>query len=213
MTKGYWRDRIITNILKSSSTKNFELAIAEWGFKGRILDRKTPVFICELCGHPHVRYHHVITNKITNKRLMVGSSCILKYNTITIYDKNNNKITNDRLRKNALDDALTIAKFEMTLVSLRELWKLTTEKLKPVVENQVKQYVMNKYITPKVCLMWFELMNNLDVSYEPHLFKINLRKAKYLDQAVDFKQNQVNTIAPALTSAQNKRLLEVRCQN
>lgn len=207
-----WENRVVSNILEQSKSTDFENAIKEWFFNGKIYDRKKPSFSCELCGHSHVRYHYIIENKATKKQLMAGSSCILKYNTITILDSNNNPITSARLRKNALEDALDKTKLEQVRQSLRELWRLSSDTLKPTIAGTAQQYIEDGYTTPKVCLMWFTFMTRLKISYEPQLFKINLRKSKYLDQAVDFKKFQLDLITPALSTQQLKKINDIRTQ-
>ncbi|MGR5367038.1 hypothetical protein [Photobacterium damselae] len=212
MSAKSWENRVIANILDKSQSKDFETALGEWFFNGKIFDRKKAAFSCELCGHNHVRYHYIITNKATSQELMVGSSCILKYNTITIYDNNNSPIKTERLRKIALEDALDLAKLEQLKEPLRQLWRLASQELKETIANQVNKYLIDGHTTPKVCLMWFSMMKKLDIQYDEKLFKINLRKSRYLDQIIDFKEYQFKLIAPALSTQQLQKVNEIRQQ-
>ena len=56
-----------------------EWYFTEWYFTEHTIDHEIAEEDCELCNHQELRYHFEIKNQHTSHTLMVGSSCILKF--------------------------------------------------------------------------------------------------------------------------------------
>lgn len=81
--KYYKQFLILSNHYKDMiyNIENYKKIILEWGYYGEYYDN---VFseeenICELCGKENLRYEFRIENKLCDRSLFVGSSCIYKF--------------------------------------------------------------------------------------------------------------------------------------
>ena len=200
-----WKKKISKSILLGSDSGNLKDALSEWFFTGKVFDRETPVHSCELCGHNHVRYQYIIANSRNRNKLNVGSSCILRYKEIVVYNSRKELVKGDSERKSILMGALDGIRKEAALSSLRAIWKAESPSCRSIIESQVKKYKENGSASPKVCLMWFVIMNKHKVEYAGEDFRVNLRKKRFMDQILDFNRNEFDLISPALSSAQLKK--------
>lgn len=78
----YW-PKIRERLIQFSSTDNVEEAIREW------IDEGAPFVSrgsCELCDKNPIKFHFPIKNRVTGKRLVVGSECIINYLMIAGYE-------------------------------------------------------------------------------------------------------------------------------
>ena len=81
-----WLEQATANLVRfSSATTCFEDARKEWRVNDRVIDNYRPGIepsdlpSCELCLHEKLRWQFEIENAITGKRMLVGSSCVRKF--------------------------------------------------------------------------------------------------------------------------------------
>ena len=87
-----WRNKAQENLLlKSIEQADHLRAAKEWEFSGKVIDHEVVDMRCELCAGENLRYHFEIKNKVNNNELMVGSTCITKFD-ITVWDNQGNEI-------------------------------------------------------------------------------------------------------------------------
>src|SRR3977135_3782175 len=78
--------RVRESILPLSIADTLPKAFGEWRFTGVTHDQEEPCETCQLCGQEGLRYHFEIQNIFTNRRLDVGSHCILQFN-FAVYEE------------------------------------------------------------------------------------------------------------------------------
>lgn len=187
---------------------------SDWFFTGKIYDHPDKDISCGLCNHERLRYEYVIKNNHTQEQISVGSSCILKFADITIYDNRGNKVTQKRDRKKALKKAFEQFKFELSLVPLRILYSAMVNNIsdreitndQKRLEDAVKWAKQNNGFMPNDLVWLFSSMKNRGIEYHPGLYKLYIRD---LSSKVDFKMViknplKLDLIYGALNASQKK---------
>jgi hypothetical protein len=190
--------RVADNILPLSIAGTLPEAFSEWYFTEYTIDHETASEDCELCNHEELRYHFEIKNRHTNHTLMVGSSCILKFQ-LQVFD--NGVLLDESGTKRKLE----ALKNKMRLEScLNALTKVAARENNEILKNALAFYRKNKYLTPKFAfvVLWRLQANNID--HSPSFFKINLNKDKYKHDLKSMETSRVQLIWPALSSSQRK---------
>jgi len=95
----HWLDTSKRNLVPLSKSISFTEALREWLFTGNVYDYDDGDIECELCEHPDLSHHFEIRNTLNDNRLLVGSSCILKFSEITIRDALGQEVTDLDERK------------------------------------------------------------------------------------------------------------------
>jgi len=177
---------------------------SDWYFTGKIYDHPAKDISCDLCDHERLRYEYVIKNEITQETKSVGSSCILKFADIILYDDQGQLITNKEERKKALKEAFERFKFEHSLIPLRALYKSMLEADRRKIENIVEFAKRNKGIPPNDLIWLFSSMKNMGIEYNPGLYKIYSRDlSSQIDLRMAVKQPvKLDLIYHALSSSQ-----------
>ena len=111
----HWLETSKQNLLPLSKATLFTEALSEWQFTGNVYDYDGKDIECELCEHPDLYHHYEIRNKLNENRLLVGSSCILKFSEINVKDEMGNLITEKEKRKEILYDSLKKKLIESTV--------------------------------------------------------------------------------------------------
>ena len=190
--------RVADNILPVSIAGTLPDAFTEWYFTEHTIDHEIAKEDCELCNHEELRYHFEIKNRHTNHALMVGSSCILKFQ-LQVFDNGVLLDETDAQRK------LEALKKKMRLEScINALFKAADKENNEILHNALSFYRKSKYLTPKFAfvVLWRLQANKID--HSPSFFKINLSKDKYKRDLRTMKKSRVRLIWPALSSSQRK---------
>ena len=190
--------RVSENILPLSVAATLPEAFGEWFFTENIEDHGSPEEDCELCDQEQLRYHFEIKNRITNHKLWVGSSCILKFQ-VQVFD--NGLLLDEKQAAKKLEDI----KKKMRLDScIRALNELAAKESNDILSNALNFYLKNKCLTPKFAFVVFWRLDENKIDYSPSFFKINLRKDRYKDDLRDMTTDRVHFFWPALSSSQKK---------
>jgi hypothetical protein len=172
-----WLEKSKINLLALSESKDFKDALSEWFFTGDVEDYGDRSVDCELCEHPELRYHYEIENKIKNSNLWVGSSCILRFQEIEVYDVFGNRLLDNDERSIELQKQLKKQMENKMLDPIRALWKLYIPKSpdRLHIETVVRKYKSQSSFTPKDLLEIFDEMSFNNIEFSPERYKISLR--------------------------------------
>lgn len=195
--------RVRDNILPLSVASALPEAFEEWSFTERTIDHEEPIETCRLCDKEEVRYHYEIKNALTNKRLWVGSQCILQFN-ISVFEQGRRLSLAQSKKK--LDRLL----HQMRLRScVNALQKLAASERNKILTNAVAYYTKNKYLTPKFAFVVLWRLQHHRSDHSPSFFKVNLKKNRYKDDLSEMELSRVHVIWPALSSSQRRLALEM----
>ncbi|GGP24188.1 hypothetical protein [Silvimonas amylolytica] len=204
----HWLEKSKENLLPLSVASSFGEALKEWFFTGVVFDRGDEDIFCELCEHPDLASHFEIKNRHKHNILLVGSSCILRFQDIEILDKAGVAITDDNERKSALDKALRDKIIESSLESLRDLWRSDIQNRRKIAELGIA--VKNgEALHPEDLLFLFDRMNQLNVEYLATRYKISLRSDNAKYQLAGMSDSEIKKIWPALSNQQKAKAREV----
>jgi len=190
--------RVADNILPLSIAGTLPEAFREWYFTEHTIDHETAEEDCELCNHEELRYHFEIKNRHTNHTLLVGSSCILKFQ-LQVFE--NGALLDEKGTKRKLEALKNKMRLESCINALSEAAEKENNE---ILRNALSFYCKNKYLTPKFAfvVLWRLQANKID--HSPSFFKINLNKDKYKRDLRIMETSRVQLIWPALSSSQRK---------
>ncbi len=194
--------RVADNILPLSISGELSEAFKEWSFTEITEDHEDIIENCKLCNQEQLRYHFEIKNKYTHKTLMVGSSCILKFN-VAVYEKN--ILLNEKDSKKKLDQFLKKMRLESCIKALE---KLAIRKNNKILKSALIYYSKNKYLTPKFAFVVFWRLQKNNIDYSPSFFKISLKKNQFKEDLEEMKTSRVHYFWKALSSSQKKLAIE-----
>lgn len=179
---------------------------SEWFFTGEIYDHPAKDISCELCDHERLRYEHVIKNEKTQQTKSVGSSCILKFAGIRIFDSQNQLVITKDERIRALREAFERFKFDLSLNPLRDLYKIMSDLDRQKIEIIVNFAKQKNGIMPNDLVWLFSSMKQKGIEYNPGLYKIYSRDlSSQVDLRMAVKQpEKLDLIYHALSASQKK---------
>jgi hypothetical protein len=191
-------ERVANNILPLSLSGELVDAFREWYFTDNTHDHEKPVENCELCNQEQLRYHFEIHNRLTHKKLWVGSSCILKFDVAVLENGVVLDKRNTELKLNSLMNKMRLES------CINALMKLAASESNNILNNALAYYLKNKYLTPKFAFVVFWKLKENQIDHHPSFFKIGLRRAKYKNDLKNMPLERVHLIWAGLTSSQRK---------
>jgi hypothetical protein len=194
--------RVADNILPLSIAGTLPGAFKEWYFTDNIEDHEIANEDCELCDQEKLRYHFEIKNRITDKYLWVGSSCILKFQ-VQVFD--NGTLLDAKGSKKKLNELTQKMRLESCINTLK---KLAEAEGNDILSNALDFYLKNKYLTPKFAFVVFWRLSSNKIDHSPSFFKVSLKKDKYKRDLYEMPKDRVHLIWPALTSSQRKLAIQ-----
>lgn len=200
----HWLETSKRNLIPLSQAESFSEALKEWLFTGLVFDYDGDEIECELCEHTDLVHHFEIQNTLNTNRLLVGSSCILKFSEINIHDSLGREITDPEERRYYLEDALQKKLTEIMLEPLRRLW-LKDKKYRSEIEPKAKTLKRGDGIPPQQLLFLFMRMDELQISYTASRYKVSLRSYQEQGELSLMSEAHLKKIKPALSSPQLKK--------
>ena len=202
----HWLETSKKNLIPLSVANDFHAAWKEWSFTGEVVDYEDDYeeIDCELCEHSDLKQHFRIKNKNTDKELLVGSSCILRFDDIEILNESNVAITDKTERKSHLDKVLKERLLDSMLEPVRQLWKLESEN-QYRIGNLGKALKSGYGLSPLEMVLLFESLEAKAISYNPKRYKIALRHIEEQNQLARLKPEQLLKIKPTFSLQQRKR--------
>jgi hypothetical protein len=191
-------DRVRDNVVPLSKSDDVREALREWKFTDYVVDHRKPLATCELCDQQQVRYHFEIVNRNTRNKLLVGSTCILRYE-LGVYDKG--ELLDDVDARKKLTKLREELRFNSCLSALREAFEVEGNSN---IENALSYMKSRGYLTPKYAfvVLWRLKANGID--HNPRSFKVRLRTDRQKSDLEMMSTFKVNTIWPALTTSQRR---------
>lgn len=199
----HWLETSKRNLFPLSQATSFAEALREWFFTGLVLDYGGEDVECELCEHRDLVHRFEIRNTLNANRLLVGSSCILKFSEINIRDSFGREITDPEERKVYLEDALQKKLTEIMLEPLRKLWLKDKENRKEI-ETKAKQLKVGAGISPQELLFLFLRMDAYQIPYAAVRYKVSLRSHQEQGELSLMSKAHLLKLKPALSAAQLK---------
>lgn len=200
----HWLETSKRNLIPLSQAESFSEALQEWLFTGLVLDYDCEEIECELCEHPDLAHHFEIQNTHNANRLLVGSSCILKFSEINIRDSLGREITDPEERKFYLENALQKKLTEIMLEPLRRLW-LKDKGYRSEIEPKAKTLKRGEGISPQQLLFLFLRMDALQIPYTASRYKVSLRSYQEQGELTLMSKALLQKLKPALSRAQLKK--------
>lgn len=197
-----WDKKAQENLLPLSSKEtNLELALQEWFYTGIGFDHVTPSETCQLCENIGLRYHFEIKNKHTKNILLVGSSCILRFD-IAVYDEDG-ELLRGKDKEKKLNAKIREFKTQSALEALRQLWKID-KKNRELIEVYVRSFKGNKGFSPDQLLFLFNRLQANNIEYEPTCYKVTLRSKRDRDELLRMSDDDVKLIWKSLSASQKR---------
>lgn len=78
-TDPYWRKIKERVFPLSSEQTDIKKALTEW--VADCLPIRVDDDTCQLCGKPHIAWHHQVKNQLTGQELLVGTDCVERFST------------------------------------------------------------------------------------------------------------------------------------
>lgn len=203
-----WRNKAQENLLlKSIENSDYLRAAKEWEFTGKVIDHEVTDRKCELCEGENLRYHFEIKNKGNNHELMVGSTCITKFD-ITVWDDQGNEVLGKSKKTTFLNKEIEKKKRELVLNALRGIWRKSKGSVKDEVESLGKIYKEGKALSPDHAIGLINILLSNDVLIPSSSIKVGLRDHFAIYQALTLVKEDQLMLISFLTSPQKKRLIE-----
>lgn len=199
----FYSHRVRANILPLSVGNTLPEAFEEWSFTENVVDHGHADQTCELCEQEDLRYHFQIQNALTTKKLMVGSSCILRFG-VSVFEDGARLSAEDAKRK--LDRLLRQMHLDACIRALREV---AAAEDSAILANALTFFQKNKYLTPKQAFVVLWRLRKCGIEYNASFFTINLKTQRYKDDLQNMELSRVHTIWPALTSSQRDMALRL----
>ncbi|MHC0463457.1 hypothetical protein [Kosakonia cowanii] len=190
--------RIAQNILPLSIADSLPEAFKEWFFTENIHDNESCEEECELCDQEKLRYQFEIQNKHTDRRLWVGSSCILKFQ-LQVFE--NGKLLDEKESEKKLEELKRKMRLDSCINALK---KLAQSEDNDRLSNALDFYIKNSYLTPKYAFVVFWRLKMHKIDHSPSFFNVSLKKEKYKKDLAEMDPKKIPMIWPALTSSQKK---------
>lgn len=209
MKSNHWLENSKKNLVPISISDDFKSALSEWKISGNFVDHENREEVCELCEHPELRYHYEIINKKNKNTLWVGSSCILRFSEIEIYDNSGKLIVDENSRKEHLTDIIKKNRVDEVLNPLRRLWRIDKDNRKDI-EWIVDTYKRSGgFETYEICWL-FRRMNKFHIKYKPGSYSISFRSKFSRDEFMELDNKSLELIKDSLTLSQKKKYLTQR---
>lgn len=197
-------ERVRDNILPLSVAKSLPKAFEEWRFTENTHDHEQPSEICELCEQEQLRYQFEIANEHNGNKMLVGSTCILRFQ-VAVYDEGRrlsevearaklSKLTDKMRQDSCIEQLQRVSDAEQKGKSGKE----------EILPNALAYYRKNGKLTPKFAFVVLWRLKKHNIDHNPSFFKISLATDKHKEDLGAMQNGRVHLIWPALTSRQRK---------
>lgn len=203
--KNKWLENSIKNLLPLSRNQtDFKTALTEWEWTGDCEDYEQCIEQCQLCEQDDLRYHYTIENRHTKQQLLIGSSCIEKFD-ITVRDANGNEITENKAAY--LDKFMKQQRREKSMASLANA---PANKMKEFQKGK-RRYELDNYCAKRVAngMMDARMLNYLfirfeeeSIAFDARSFSIDIRSGEGKNKLLRLDKDQYERVKKALSVSQ-----------
>lgn len=208
MRKNYWYENSKNSIIPLSNSTEFKEALKEWKFSGEFTDCENVAETCELCKHPELRYRYEIINVNNSFKLWIGSSCILRFSEIGIYDSTGNQLIDKKDRKKYLEELLKKNKMDKIFIPLRQLWRIDKE-YREFIKTAEYYYEKSSGFDSLHLSTIFTRMKFFNIAYNPKIFPISFRYENNKKRFFELDKNQLELIKESLSKEQKRKYLNI----
>ena len=195
-----WDKKARENLLPLSEEQfDLEIALKEWRCTAKVIDHITPSETCQLCENTGLRYHFEIKNDRSENHMLVGSSCILRFN-IAVYGEHG-ELLEGQAREKRLNDTIHILQTESALEALRQLWQIDKER-RGLIEYYVRNFEQRNGFEPGQLLFLFQQLRKNKIEYEPAYYKVTLRSGQDQDELLRMSEEDRALLWPSLSASQ-----------
>ena len=194
--------RVAENILPRSKAQNLPAAFREWHFTGYTCDHGEAEEICQMCEKEQLRYHFEIKNRLTDHALMVGSTCILRFD-VPVFD-GDRELTKKEATKH-LNDHMRRMRFESCMRALEALAKAEGN---PILPNALRWFRQHGSLTPNFAFVVFWRLQQNKIDHDPTFFTVSLRRHQHQDDLRRMPSDRVHRFWKALTPSQRRMDIE-----
>ena len=173
------------------------VALREWVYDRNVVVLESPSRVCQLCGHPGIRYQFEIVNRDTGNSLLVGSECIKRF-AIGVCSEGGTTITEEAADRSVDADRRRMeqeARDRSVLNSLVELAAIDDEF---ELESFITYYRLRGAFTPNQMALLQWRFQRCGVTHEPACFKVSLRHHREQEQLRRMADWKVRRLRPYL---------------
>lgn len=192
--------RVKANLLPLSKSPLIHIAIGEWVYGDVVHDSGGRSECCELCDQERLRYQYLIRNTENGNKMLVGSSCILKFGVAVI---SNGRTLYGHEAKNVLDVHLVNKRKEISLQALDTL--ITLPQVNRKLVQGVREFIEHgRALSPKQLSYVAWQLGKAGLNHDLGYFKMDLKRKKYKEDFAGLQDWQLKQIWPALIPSQRK---------
>ena len=209
-----WITIATENLLANSAdVKDFDEAIKEWFVTEKVIDsylvQCSELPACELCRHEKIRWQFEIQNKRNKNTLLVGSTCITKFDIPA--STNNVTFFHGKIRDSLLLYRIKTIKDQYIKKHILGLLNQTNNNEDNSKIKEIENFwIDNECFTPQMAYEFINKckQNNIDI----HEIEINitLRKIDYKIEILHMNNDEYSLIIPYLDENQILRCNEIR---
>ncbi len=202
-----------TLLAKSAQANDFNKAKEEWFVTEKVFDsyllQCNELPACELCHHEKIRWQFEIQNKINKNTLLVGSTCITKFDIPA--STNNITFFHGKIRDSLLLYRIKIIKDQYIKNHILELLNQTKNNED---NNKIKEierfWIENECFTPQMAYEFINKCKQNSINIHEIVITITLRKIDYRIEILHMKNDEYSLIIPYLGENQILRCNKIR---
>lgn len=129
--------RLHGGLLSFSHAEEWHEAVSEWRYT-RLCGHSPHDTVCDLCGCSHVRYWFAIENRVTGRRLKIGSQCIQNWHSpgvLTAIEFDRKRLEKEHKRELRLEELEKAAQIDPWLRARLPKLRRTVEKYGKVYDE------------------------------------------------------------------------------
>jgi hypothetical protein len=157
-------------LIEGSQAKTLMEAINEWQFTGHVHDYEGPMVCCDLCQQKRLRYSFEVRNRLNERRMWVGSGCILHYSFRVVSD---GVVLQHALAQRHIKDLMVDMQRKAWLADLVRHSLVSNDH---GLTDAVVHYQHTGHFTPQQAAMVFAAFERLKIRYDPSCFKVYMRR-------------------------------------
>lgn len=210
-----WQAIATKNLVSQSvKTTDFDIARKEWYVTEKVIDSYVSgcatLPACELCHHEKIRWQFEIQNKINKNTLLVGSTCITKFDI----PATNSEATffHGKIRDKLLAFRVQTIKNQYIKDHISVLLnqsKNTEENNKTIQEIEIFWTAHNCF-TPKMAFDFVNICTQNKIDIQEIEINVTLRKIDYRLEILHMKVHEYKLIVPYLDKNQKATCNNIR---
>lgn len=211
-----WIDVATDNLLASSvDQRDFANAKKEWVITDKVIDNylllnsDCQLPFCELCHHEKLRWQFEIQNINNRNRLLVGSTCITKFDIPV--SASNTTVFHGEIRDGLLLYRIKMIKEQYIKKHIADLFKCIRDEEEVHRVHEIEEYwISNNCFTPMMAVSFITLCELKTIDIHEVELSISLKRLDDRIEILHLGNNDFNKIKPYLNEKQIARCKEIR---